>query len=187
MIGFAGGKSLRMYYQRKHIRLRDFDYSLPNAYFITICVKDVECLLGEIRGGVMGLSAIGNEAVCALQKIPELRPHTELDEFIIMPNHLHFVLVLNQKDNLQYKVNTYGQPVVGSISVIVNQFKGVVKKWCNANSYHHFEWQSRFYDHVIRDQKSYDNICNYISANPRNWKEDKYGRDLPSANPKQAD
>jgi len=176
-----------MFYSRKHIRLRDFDYSLSNAYFITICIKDFNCLLGEIRKGVMGLSEIGNVAAIFLQQIPEIREGVSLDEFILMPNHLHFVIQLNRNDDLSYQFNAYAKPVAGSVSVIVNQYKGAVKKWCNANGFKDFEWQSRFYDHVIRDQQSYDNVCQYIRNNPINWEKDKTGSDLLRACPASTD
>jgi len=174
--GHAGGISLRMR-KRKHIRLTGFDYSSPNAYFITICVKNFLPLFGEIRNCIVGFSEIGNIAAIYMQNIPELRSNIEVDEFIIMPNHLHCILIIienKEADIRKEKVARFGQPVEGSISVIINQYKGAVKKWCNNNRFENFKWQSKFYDHIIRDKKSYNTIKNYILNNPPNWQQDKF-------------
>ena len=107
-----------------------------------------------------------------------------LDEFMVMPNHVHCIIDIRNRPSKEKRLNTYGKPVSGSISVIINQYKGAVKKWCNENGYEYFEWQPRFHDHIIRDEESYHNISSYIANNPRNWKEDRFHRpDLPSANP----
>ncbi len=173
----VGYPNLNMLPKRKHIRLSGFDYSSAAAYFITICVKNKENLFGEIRNGVMGLSEIGNIACLYLQRITTLRKYIELDEYVVMPNHIHFILVIKESDK-QYdlgslKANAFAQPIAGSVSVIVNQYKGAVKKWCTANGYTNFEWQSRFYDHIIRNDESFERIQNYIITNPINWEKDK--------------
>jgi len=68
----------------------------------------------------------------------------------------------------------FGKPVSGSVSVIVNQYKSSVKRWCNKNNNAHFRWQSRFHDHIIRYEQSYQNISEYIINNVANWKDDKF-------------
>lgn len=160
-----------MFHRRKHIRLYDFDYSSGNAYFITICVKDFAMQLGEIRNGIMGLSEIGKTASVYLQKIPEIRKEVVLDEYIIMPSHVHFIMeIITSKHLLQeQKENRFAQPIAGSVSAIVNQYKGAVTKWCKNNDFPDFEWQGRFHDHVIRDQQSHETIRDYIISNPANW------------------
>jgi REP element-mobilizing transposase RayT len=112
-----------------------------------------------------------------MQNIPELRSNILLDEFIIMPNHLHCILHIiknKEADIKKQKVAKFGQPVESSISVIINQYKGAVKKWCNKNGFENFEWQGKFYDHIIRDEKSYMTIKNYIINNPGNCQHDKF-------------
>ena len=118
----------------------------------------------------MGLSEIGNTASIFLQKIPELRPEVSLDEFMIMPNHLHCILTLKSKINPGISFNRFGKPVAGSVSMIINQFKGAVKKWCDRNGHGYFEWHTKFHDRIIRDYASYQNIVHYIRNNPANWK-----------------
>ncbi|HYK56801.1 MAG TPA: transposase [Flavisolibacter sp.] len=131
-------------------------------------------MFGEIRNGIMGFSGPGNEAVRCLQKIPELHQNFELDEFIVMPNHVHCILTITQSKNEAFCSNEYRKLNAGSISSIINQYKGVVKKWCNNNGLEGFEWQGRFYDHVIRNDNEYWAIKNYIINNPANWQRDKF-------------
>lgn len=68
----------------------------------------------------------------------------------------------------------FGKPVPGSISVIINQYKSSVKRWCNKNGHSLFQWQSRFHDHIIRDEQSYQRISEYIINNPAKWADDKF-------------
>lgn len=162
-----------MFRQRKHIRLREFDYSSANAYFITVCVAHCECLLGKIKNGICGLSDIGAEAAVRLQNIPELYTDVILDEFIIMPNHLHALLIIDRHSG-PWQPNAFSKPISESVSMHINHFKGAVKKWCNNNGWPEFSWQSKFYDHVIRNEQEYWAIKNYIINNPCNWKDDRF-------------
>jgi REP element-mobilizing transposase RayT len=166
------GMSSHMLQQRKHIRLRNFSYASSNAYFITICVKYFQPLLGSIKNGICGLSEIGCVAALNLQNIPDHYPHASLDEYIIMPNHLHCILFINRPDHFHIS-NDFGRTVAGSVSTIIGHVKGAVTKWSRENKIS-LQWQPRFYDHVIRDEKEYRAIKNYIINNPRNWKDDRF-------------
>lgn len=161
-------------HKRKHIRLRGFDYRSADSYFITICTKDFECAFGEIRNGLMSLSELGNRAALNIQEIPVLRQNTFIDEFVVMPNHLHLVLSITKTNPTRYVESAFAKPIANSVSIIINRYKGSVKKWANDNGYKSFEWQPRFYDHIIRSQESYDKIIAYIQDNPRRWNEDRY-------------
>src|SRR5688572_3112386 len=103
-----------MLQQRKHIRLRDFDYSSPNAYFVTVCVKQFEPLLGSVRNGICGLSEIGNEVAVRLQNIPVVNPYVILDGFIVMPNHFHAILIVTKHEGV-YRGNQFQKPRSGSV------------------------------------------------------------------------
>ncbi len=162
-----------MWSQRKHIRLRDFDYSSANAYFITICVNYFDCLLGKIKKGICGLSDIGAEAAARLQNIPEWYPDVILDEFIIMPNHLHALLIIDRHSR-PYQPNAFSKPVAESVSMHINHFKGHVKKWSNNNGWPEFSWQAKFHDHIIRNEQEYWLSKNYIINNPQNWTHDRF-------------
>jgi putative transposase len=198
-----------MYRERKHIRLRNFDYSSEGIYFITICTKDRNCFFGEIMNHQMVLSEIGNIANKLWNDIPIHFQNVELGEFIVMPNHVHGLLYLNngthvgprhgvdlpyhgvdlpyhggetnhggdvRPDNMdpQKNINQFGKPIPGSVSVIINQYKSSVKRCCNKNGYEIFSWQSRFYDHIVRNTKSHNNIKKYIVCNPLNWESDSF-------------
>ena len=165
---------------RKQIRLTDFDYSSPNSYFITICTKDRIPYFGEIRNGIMGYSDIGNIASLYLQFIPQIRKNVVLDEFSIMPDHLHMILVIREKPGDKKNLNQFSKIAADSISIIINRYKGAVTKWCVENKFGYFKWQGRFYDHIIRSEEEYWTIKNYIINNPRN-----YRRDMPPHIPNQ--
>lgn len=77
----------------------------------------------------------------------------------------------------QQNQNQFSKPISGSVSVIIQQYKSSVKRWCKKNNYPHFQWQSRFHDHIIRNEESYQRISEYIINNPKNWKEDKFYND----------
>lgn len=164
--GQATGLTLQMLPKRKIIRLQDFNYGSVNAYFITICVRDFQCVFGEIRRGIMGFSDLGNLAAVNLQSIPDIYPTVVLDEWIVMPNHIHVILEITSA--IQNKSDYH------SIEHVINQYKGSVKRWANRNDFVDFEWQSRFYDHIIRNEKSYHNIRNYIASNTLCWDSDRY-------------
>jgi len=193
-------------HHRRSIRLKRYDYSQAGAYFITICTKDRECLFGKIADGKMLLNEVGGIADEYLNNIPNHFSHVEMGEFIVMPNHVHCILVLHNKPNnvgtshdvgtrhvvslrgnagnmawtshvmsMQQQPNTnqFSKPIAGSVSVIIQQYKSSVKRWCNKNNHNNFEWQSRFHDRVIRDDQFYQTISDYIIKNPAKWNKDK--------------
>jgi REP element-mobilizing transposase RayT len=161
-------------FYQKHIRLREFDYSSSNSFFITICTKNHQIFFGEIRNGIMGYSEIGNTAALFLEQIPINRPNVNLGEHIVMPNHIHCILEITGQEKILPGLNKYAKPLPGSVSVIINQYKGAVKKWSDRNGFNEFQWQPRFFDNVIRNHQQYLNIENYIRTNPSSWKNDKF-------------
>jgi len=190
---------------RKHIRLRNYDYSRQNAYFITICTKERKSFFCKnvpvhipVWDPATMLSPPGQIAEQMILEIPQRFPHVFLDEYTVMPNHVHCILVLDYTNAnvatansqqtaeqlIEPRFNEFGNPVKGSVSVIINQFKGVVKKWCNNNNHSYFNWQSRFHDHVIRDVESHEKIRQYIINNARNWCDDKFYYTPPQDNKK---
>ncbi len=169
---------------RKHIRLRNFDYSSQAWYFITICTKDREHSLGEIENGQMHLSAIGEQANLYWEEIPKHFPHIELGEFIIMPNHIHGIIgiVRPQQDTVRTRhvvsqpreTNQFGKTIAGSLSAIIGQFKSTLTRWSRKNGHENFAWQGRFHDHIIRNDGAFQRISDYIKNNPANWNKDKF-------------
>lgn len=190
-------------HHRKSIRLKGYDYSQAGLYFITICTKNRECFFGNIVHDKMILNGTGKIADECWLQIPEHFPNTVLREKILMPNHVHGIIELTGNDvgtqhvvSLQNNTDTAGtshvmsqqmsqqkeqtqqnkfsQPVAGSVSVIIQQYKSSVKRWCNKNGLEYFQWQTRFHDHIIRNEQSYQTISNYIINNPAKWNEDKF-------------
>ncbi len=176
-------------YRIKSARLAGYDYRNEGLYFVTICTKNKFHYFGEIENGNLLLNEIGLIAHTYWADIPQHFNHVSLDEFVIMPDHMHGIICIEEKrkidrpsaetlhatslpqlDNNQHFCNISPKP--NSLSTIIRSFKSSVSKDArkiNPN----FEWQSRFYDHIIRDVLSLDRIRNYILNNPANWDKGK--------------
>jgi len=164
---------------RKHIRLRNYDYASDGWYFVTICTHDREFYFGKIENQIMYPSDVGMQAELMWNEIPQHFPMAELGEFVVMPNHIHGIIgihvrpphgVAQQSPNF----NQFGKTIPGSLSAIIGQYKSSVSRWCIKNNRAIFAWQSRFHDHVIRSQEEFDRIENYILNNVANWNSDKF-------------
>jgi len=165
-----------MRHERKVIRLRNFDYRSESSHFVTICTGNRECYFGKIMNGEIEYSAIGLIAKQFWICIPDHFPHAVLDAFVIMPNHVHGIIDIRTCHDEKIRTchgmslfNKFGRPVAGSVSMVINHYKSAVKRWCNKNGYESFIWQSRFYDHIINDEKGMNTIRKYIRNNPWNW------------------
>ncbi len=165
---------------RKSTRLKNYDYSQNGFYFVTVCVRDKKCLFGEIVDGVMFLNKIGEVAQKYLQELPNKFPDVALDEFVIMPNHFHAILIINRRDVI-YHVRSLARSrlnadainlVPTGLSAIIRYYKGRTKFEIGKID-KNFDWQSRFYDHIIRDEKSLDLVREYIVNNPLKWELDE--------------
>jgi len=186
-------------HHRHSIRLKGYDYSKAGLYFITICVQDRKCLFGEIVVGVqnfepsnqfrheMILNDAGKIAGECWLGIPEHFPNVVLHEHIVMPNHVHGIIELSQKnindvrvENFQPVRNEFQKIIPHSIGSIIRGYKIGVTKWFRNNTVRvqNVEpppiWQRNYYEHIIRDEKSYQRISEYIINNPKNWKEDNF-------------
>lgn len=148
--------------KRKNIRLKEYDYSQKGYYFITICTKNRACILSKIeRRGEHCSSVFTREGEIVnmhIKKIEKIYNSIKVDEYIIMSNHIHIILIINKK-----QTNT--------ISKIIQQFKGIITKELK-----YVIWQKLFYEHIIRNEKEYLNIKEYIKNNPDNWEKDIYGK-----------
>lgn len=164
-------------HSRQSIRIPGFDYSQAGQYFITICTKDRQNFLGNIRNGKMYLSKIGNIVNKCWLQITKHYPNTELDEYIIMPNHLHGIIEIpvgvENFQPLQFnKINHFQKIIPRSIGCIIRGFKIGVTKLCKANNPNNQIWQRNYYEHIISDDDSLENIHYYIRENVREWKND---------------
>ena len=151
--------------KRKNIRLRHFDYSRNGAYYITICIKDKQIWLWEAdtvgaRIARPILTSVGKTIESAINGIPTYYSMVTVDKYVIMPNHLHLILVINN-DGRAMRAPT--------VSRVINQMKGYVTKQIGYSM-----WQKLFYDHIIRDEEDYLRVWQYIDENPLKWKDDEY-------------
>ena len=139
---------------RKHPRLKDYDYATANYYFVTICTHNKLCVFGD----PMRLSSIGKIAQALLKEIPVHFPGVTVDKYVVMPNHIHGIVVLPG--------NT------ANLSTIIGQYKAAVTKSARDFYMDGSLWQTSFHDHVIRNQADYERIWTYIDGNPSKWDED---------------
>ena len=178
------------YPERKTLRLRNYDYSQDGFCFITICVKNRRCVLGHIRNSKAWLSGIGRIVRDCYRAIPDHFRGVRLDEFVIMPNHLHGILVVENK-NVPVRIadaeSMVGSAIVGSadlripqrrtkmyIPKIIHGFKSSVTRMVHRKLHdYRFAWQKSYYDHIIRSEKSLGRIREYIRKNPQNWVGDR--------------
>jgi REP element-mobilizing transposase RayT len=158
--------------ERKHIRLKDYDYSKDGYYFITICSKGRKEFFGDISEGEINLNRYGeivNQCWCNL---PKHYLNCSLDSFVIMPNHVHGIIVIDNENVVGNGLKPF--PTHG-LSEIIRGFKTFSSRKINEeieNNYK-FQWQKSFYDHIIRSEKSLDLIREYIQNNPLKWDLDR--------------
>jgi REP element-mobilizing transposase RayT len=162
---------------RKSIRLHGYDYSQSGFYFITINVYRHQCMFGKIENARMIFNDLGKIAQEYLIDIPNHFKHSAVNEFVVMPNHIHIILEILNNHNLGIGIerkNKFGFLIPDSTSIIVNQYKSAVTRWSNRNNHIGFKWQSLYYEHIIRDIMEHTRIIDYISDNPAKWGKDKF-------------
>jgi len=167
------------YHHRHSIRLNGYDYGEPNWYYITICTYEKECLFGVIRNGKMRLNKYGRIAEEELLRTKEIRKNVDIDYYVIMPNHVHVILIIEQK---------IGNNIVGatrrvaptlnpnSLGSIIGQFKSVAAKRINKskNTPGRPVWQRNYYEHILRNENDLYCTRRYIELNPLKWELDEF-------------
>ena len=154
---------------RKRLRLQGYDYSSAGYYFITVCVEDGHEMLGEIVGDAVlcvpcvELSDIGKIVQTYLEKMNTVLEYVFLEKYVIMPNHVHFLVVINNG------TQRTASPTKATIPRIVHGMKAVATKQIGYSI-----WQRGCHDHIIRNQNEYKRISQYIDENPAKWAEDRY-------------
>ena len=149
--------------------MTDFDYSTPGAYFITICTYGRRCLLSRVVGRGLApaeiqYTAYGEIAKKQLLLLEERYSFLKIDQYVIMPNHIHAILVLNQ---------AAGASPRPTVSDVVCAYKSLTTRECKRLHAVDRLFQSSFYDHVIRGYDDYMEIAQYIINNPKQWELDK--------------
>ena len=153
--------------KRKPNRLTEYDYSTPNAYFITVCTENRKNLFWADVGAIIDrpedvpLSEIGMIVRQKIRDISKHYPAITVDHAVVMPNHIHMLQQIHTDIN--------GRSLIApTISTVIRLMKGAVSKQARFSV-----WQKGFYDHVIRNEKDYQEVWNYIEGNPGKWTEDK--------------
>ena len=172
---------------RKPNRLRNYNYSSDNLYFVTSCVQNRICCFGEIGVGTgrdlskkqMILNEYGKSAEKQWFWLGEKYPYVVLHSFVVMPNHIHGIIEINRSH-----IDVVGTgrdlslpiplPKIKSLSEIIGAYKTTVSKQIHLCDFTCFSWQRSFYEHIIRNGKSFATISNYITNNPGNWELDRF-------------
>jgi len=159
-------------------RLKYYDYSSPGAYFISVCTYKRKPKFGEIINSKMIHNSFGKIAEEEWLKTFTLRPYLIIDEYVIMPNHLHAIIWISEpKEGTARRAptNEFSKPVAKSLSSVIRSYKAAVTKHYTELYIARSEpvWQRGYYEHVIRKVESLDKIRQYIANNPANWAIDK--------------
>ena len=153
-----------------------WDYASEAAYFITICTHERECFLGNVINDEMILSEIGTIVYQEWLNTFVIRPDMNIQpgEFVVMPNHFHAIVIIGENEyNHQIEPNNTFSPQLKNLASVVRGFKSAVTH--HARSVHFaFAWQTRFHDRIIRNQKEYQRIAEYIVNNPSRWTDDQF-------------
>lgn len=148
-------------------RLREWDYSNPWWYYVTINTKNHIPCFGDIIKRRVILNRLGMEIENIWKNISNHFPNVELDYFIVMPNHIHGIIILNQTVETRHASSLRHKNI--TVSDVVGSFKSAVTKFAHEIGYKRFSWQPRFFDRLIRNEKELFNIRNYIEQNPLKW------------------
>jgi putative transposase len=165
---------------RKTIRLKEYDYSMPGGYFITICTYDKQWLFGTIVDGEMQFSPQGLIAQRCWNDIAKHFYNIELDAFVVMPNHIHGIIILDEitvgVEYIQPLQKTFQHVIPNSIPSIIRSYKAAVSRECHKRNLD-FCWQRNHYEHIIRNDKQLNTIRRYILGNPAQWEtDDEYAK-----------
>ncbi len=176
-------------HRRRSPRLPGYDYTQPGAYAVTICTHDRASLFGEIQDGEMHLNACGLAVMACWQEVPAHLDHAEIDAFVVMPNHVHGIIIIGERRREERDASSsssppearnmcqipaaeaFSRPVAGSLPTIVRSFKSSVTKQVN-----HMRgtpgatvWQRRYHERVIRNERELNTLRKYIAENPLEW------------------
>ena len=171
-------------HHRRSIRLAGYDYSHPGAYFVTLVTHQRQCLFGEITDGEMHLSAMGQIADEHWRAIPEHFPQVELGNYIIMPNHIHGIIIIHLSPavgashwdaptNNAPDAPTPNGPQRGSLGAILGAYKMSVTRRIDREWHSNLIWQRNYYEHILRSEEELQHIIPYIQNNPSSWQSDR--------------
>ena len=160
-------------HHRRSIRLKDYDYRQAGDYFVTVCTQNRECLFGDVADGEMRLNEAGRMTIKTWIGLADRFPFVELDEFVVMPNHMHgIILIVGAGLALPNKGAASSAPTLGDV---IRTFKSIAA--ININRLLERTgrplWQRNYYEHIIRNEDDLNRIREYITNNPTRWAEDE--------------
>jgi len=182
-------------------RLPSWDYTSSGYYFITICTLNRACFFGDVIKGEMQPSRLGEIGQRFWAEIPNHTRNAALDEYVVMPNHVHGIIIISQSGvgTPPTSVETLRStpvetlhatslprpprdpndpmsvisPQAGSLAAMVRSYKSAVSYWASHNGRPDFGWQARYHDHIIRDEENLSQVRQYLRDNPLNWHLDR--------------
>jgi REP element-mobilizing transposase RayT len=165
-------------YHRRSVRLKGYDYSYQGWYYVTICTRNREMIFGDVVDGKMVLNEFGKIVENTWHDLINHNNHIELDAFVIMPNHIHGIIVINNKKFVG--AGSEPAPTVErnrpGLPEIIRQFKTFSAR--RINRHRHLVgvsvWQRNYYEHIVRNEFEFHRIRQYIMENPMKWHTDKY-------------
>ena len=157
---------------RRSLRLKEYDYSQAGAYFVTICVQRRECVLGKVQDGEVSLSSLGNIVAESWAWLEVGYFQVSLDAWVVMPNHIHGIIVLTDGRGGSRTAPTTKPKPLGRL---IGAFKTISTKRINAMRRAPATrfWQRNFYEHVIRNESALSRVREYIVNNPLHWELDR--------------
>jgi len=182
-------------HHRKSYRLKNYDYSQNGLYFVTILSYQRQYLFGEIYDKTLKPTDLAIMAAYFWQKIPEHYPSVVLHEYVIMPNHIHGILEITSPTVTNFESpstvraqnfeplrpatkpkHEFQKIIPRSLGAIIRGYKTGVTKWARQNTNTYQVWHRNYHDHIIRNERSYYKIAEYIRNNPLLWHKDRYGQ-----------
>jgi putative transposase len=165
-------------HHRQSIRLKGYDYTQAGFYFVTLCAYERECLFSNVVKGEMVLNAFGKIVEDYWQALPHHFERVQLDAFVVMPNHLHGLILIDSEVKHSSSSSSSGT-ARDSLSAIIQNFKSVPTRKVNqereVSGWH--LWQRNYYEHIVRNEVDLRRIRKYVADNPLKW-------DLDQLNPK---
>lgn len=158
--------------ERKRLRLENYSYSCPGAYFITVCTKNKQCIFGDVVGdGVhdvpeLILTEYGKIVAEQIETMNSIYENIDVEKYIVMPNHVHLLIRVLESSSGSSRTPT-------PTNDVIPRFVSTLKRYCNKR-FGEKVWQRSYNDHIIRDDNDYQNIWQYIDCNYMKWKIDRY-------------
>ncbi|MDZ7337191.1 MAG: transposase [candidate division KSB1 bacterium] len=189
-------------HHRRSIRLKGYNYSQPGAYFVTIVTQDRECLFGEVVDGEMQLHDAGHMVCEEWNALPNRFPNVDLDAFIVMPNHIHGIIIITDAEPGPVGAGLVGAGLVpapngetpnGATTRVAPTLGDIVGALKSVTTVRYIQgvkqsgwplfrgrlWQRNYYEHIIRDEESLHRIVEYIVTNPARWETDRENPQAP--------